>query len=175
MSNATAVFSLVQTLLTLSCFVYFAIDEDSFGLALISFLSNATLIIFILTLFLLQLPYISLDCLTIDQFSQQDQNTINNFKDFFNEVTDPKNKNTLYKKHFIAAGSYGQVFVHPDDPFKVIKFQFPQNAHNIEFAKKECFHSELLSQKDQEKEGQFRVAPRVFQNFCLFGDSLFLE
>lgn len=45
MSNTTALFTLFQVVLDLSCFFYFSLSEDSFGLALLSFLSCGSLLV----------------------------------------------------------------------------------------------------------------------------------
>lgn len=45
MSNATCLFTVFQIILDLSCFYYFALSEDSFGLALVSFVSCACLLL----------------------------------------------------------------------------------------------------------------------------------
>jgi hypothetical protein len=45
MANATSIFTTFQLLLSLSCFFYFAIDEDSFGLGAVSFISSCLLLV----------------------------------------------------------------------------------------------------------------------------------
>lgn len=129
-----------------------------------------------MTLIFLPKEYTSVECKTLDQYNQNDQRKITDLKNFYENIQKPENKDD-FEKFKLGKGQYGIIFLSPHDKSKVIKYQTPAKEKIINHAILESQMGEMLSSKDREMPGQFRVAPQIYEDYCLIdsnGKHLFI-